>query len=90
MRKLIIGSLALVGVAIAAPANAQSVYFGVGGGPYYSGGYSDGYYDTYRHRHRHYSAPRYVYRDSYAQEYRHCRIVKVWRGDHWRRIRRCY
>ena len=84
MKKLlVIGAFAIASVAMSAPANAQGVYLGFGGGPGYygSGGYNGGY-RNYR--------PRYSYDDSYAQDYRQCRVVRVWTGDHYRRVRRCW
>ena len=99
MKKLVIGALALAGIALSVPANAQGVYIGVGGGPSYYGsggpgyygsnGYDGGYrsneydggYRTYR--------PRYSYEDSYAQDYRQCRTVRVRVGHHLRRVRSC-
>ena len=52
MKKLIIGALALAGVAVSMPASAQGVYIGagpvgvgVGVGPGYGYGYDRGYYD---------------------------------------------
>jgi len=99
MKKLVIGALALAGIALSVPANAQGVYIGVGGGPSYYGsgpGYygSNGYNGGYRSNdydggYRAYG-PRYSSDDSYAQDYRQCRIVKVRVGNHLRRIRRCY
>ena len=82
MKKLIFGAVALAGAVMSLPANAQSVYFGFGGGPRYerSYGYYDGGYRSYR---RHYY-------NSYAGDYRDCRTVRVWAGDHYRRIRRCF
>ena len=83
MKKLVVGVLALAGVALAVPANAQGIYFGFGGSPGYYG--SGGYYGGYRNY-----RPRYAYDDSYGQDYRQCRVVRVWTGDHYRRIRRCW
>jgi len=87
MKKLVIGLLAVAGIAVALPANAQGVYFGFGNGQDYDHdrGYRRDYDDGYRN-HR----PRYSYdNDSYARDYRECRVVRVWDGDHYRRIRRC-
>jgi hypothetical protein len=81
MKKMFVfGALALASIALAPPANAQGVYLGFGGGPGYG---SNGYYGGYR-------SYRPSYADSYAQEYRRCRVVRVWTGDHYRRIRRCW
>jgi hypothetical protein len=80
MKKLLIGAIALAGTVMSLPAQAQGVYFGFGGGPRYERHY--GYDNGYRPYRRHYGA--------YAQDYRECRIVRVWAGDHYRRIRRCY
>jgi hypothetical protein len=81
-KRHVIGALAIACVTLAcvtlsAPASAQGVYLGFGGAPGYygSGGYNGGYRD---------------YRGSYAQDYRHCRVVRVFTGGHYRRIRRCY
>ena len=81
MKKLLFCAVALAGIAMSLPANAQSVYFGFGGGPRYERPY--GYYDGYRPYRRHYY-------NSYAGDYRECRIIRVWAGDHYRRIRRCF
>jgi hypothetical protein len=63
----------LAGLALAAltatSASADSVYFGVGSGPYYGGYYNDDEY--YRHRHPYWGA-RYDYNDWY------------WRHHYWR------
>ncbi|HMJ41996.1 MAG TPA: hypothetical protein VK522_06925 [Pseudolabrys sp.] len=81
MKKLLIGAVALAGIVMSLPANAQNVYFGFGGGPRYERPY--GYYDGYRPYRRHYY-------NSYAGDYGSCRVVRVWAGDHYRRIRRCF
>ena len=91
MRKLAIGMLAAVGVALSVPANAQGAYVGVG--PVGVGvGVGPGYYDN-----RYYDGPayhsRYVQDDddyAYAPERRHCRITIVHDGGEVRKIRRCY
>lgn len=85
MNKLLIGAIALAGTAMSLPAQAQGVYFGFGGGPRYERhyGYNNGYDYGYRPYRRHYYG-------AYARDYRECRIVRVWAGDHYRRIRRCY
>lgn len=81
MKKLLIGAVALAGIVMSLPAQAQSVYFGFGG-PRYERPYS--YYgDGYRPYRRHYDGV-------YARDYRECRVVRVWAGDHYRRIRRCF
>jgi hypothetical protein len=82
MKKLIFGAVALAGIAISLPANAQIVTFGFGDGPRYERPY--GYYEGYRPYRRHY------WGGAYAGDYRECRIVRVWAGDHYRRIRRCF
>jgi hypothetical protein len=80
MKNLLIGGVALAGIVMSLPAHAQSVYFGVGG-PRYERPYD--YDNGYRpYRRHHYGA--------YARDYRECRIVRVWAGDHYRRIRRCF
>jgi hypothetical protein len=74
----LIGAVALAGIVMSLPAQAQSVYFGFGGGPRYERPYAYGYgYRPYRHH----------YYGAYASE---CRVVRVWAGDHYRRIRRCF
>lgn len=88
MKKLAIGILALAGVMISVPANAQvSFSFGTGGPGY-------GYYGGPRYG---YDAPRYYdpapyYRPRYAYGYGYsrCRTVRVWRYDHYRLVRRCW
>ena len=81
MKKLLIGAVALAGIVMSLPAQAQSVYFGFGGGPRYErpSAYDEGY-RPYRHH----------YYGAYARDYRECRVVRVWAGDHYRRIRRCF
>lgn len=81
MKKLLIGAVALAGIVMSLPANAQGVYFGFGGGPRYERPY--GYNDGYRPYRQHYYG-------AYAGDYRTCRTVRVWVGDHYRRVRRCY
>jgi hypothetical protein len=96
MNKFILGAVALLGVAISAPANAQ-VYFGFGGGPGYGRSYDNGYrsydngYRSYEGGSRYYGDDGYrrSYRRSYSGGYRSCRVVRVWTGDGYRRIRRC-
>ncbi len=83
MKKLLFGAMALAGVAMSIPANAQGIYFGFGDGPRYERPY--GYYDGYRPYRRHHH-----YYGAYARDYRECRVVRIWVGDHYRRIRRCY
>ena len=85
MKKLLFGAVALAGIAMSLPASAQDVYFGFGG-PRYDRSYSyDGGYRSYR-----YDRPYRRYYSSYAGDYRTCRTVRVWAGDHYRRIRRCF
>ena len=96
MNKLIVGAVALAGVAISMPANAQSVYFGFGGGPGYRS-YDNGY-RSYDNGYRSYDYGNGYYGDggyrrnyrSYSGGYRTCRVTRVWVGDHYRRIRRCF
>lgn len=80
MRKLAIGLLAAVGIAMALPANAEGVWIGagpvgvgIGVGPY---AYDDGY--AY--------SPGYVYRD---YGYGDCRVTTVYRHGHRTQIHRC-
>ncbi len=91
MKKLIIGALALAGVALSMPANAQGVYIGagpvgvgvgVGPGYGYGGGYGydRGYYD-------HGYGPGYR---SYAHSGAHCRVVRQDINGHIRRVRHCW
>ncbi len=91
MKKLIIGALALAGVALSMPASAQGVYIGagpvgvgvgVGPGYGYGGGYGydRGYYD------RGYG-PGYR---SYAYSGGHCRVVRQDINGHIRRVRHCW
>jgi hypothetical protein len=87
MKKILLGALALAGVAVSMPANAQGVYFGFGDGPRYGSGYYDGGSRYYDGGYRSYRRPYYR---SYASDYRQCRTVRVWAGDHYRRIRRCW
>lgn len=99
MNKFILGAIALAGVALSVPANAQGVYFGFGGGQGYGRSYDNGYrsydngYRSYEGGSRYYGDGGYrgSYRRSYAGgEYGSCRVIRVWAGDHYRRIRRCY
>jgi hypothetical protein len=88
MKKLLLGAVALAGIVMSLPASAQSVYFGFGDGPRYERPYAYGggyrsYDEGYRPYRRHYYG-------SYASDYGSCRTVRVWAGDHYRRIRRCY
>ena len=97
MKTLILAAVALAGVAISVPASAQSVYFGFGDAPRYRS-YDNGYrsydngYRSYDRGDRYYGDGGYRrnhYR-SYAGDYRSCRVKRVWVGDHYRRIRRCF
>jgi hypothetical protein len=86
MKKIILGASLLAFTVLSLPASAQGVYLGFGDGPrydrsYYGSGYRS--YDGYQQR------PRYSY-NSYASDYRHCRVKRVWVGDHYRRVRRCW
>ena len=90
MKKLLLGVLAVAGVALSVPANAQSVYFGFGNGQgYQQNNWGNGYrsYDDgarYYRPHRHYHS-------SYNEGYQRCRVVRVWSDDYgYRRIRRCW
>jgi hypothetical protein len=97
MKKLLLGVIAVAGVALSVPANAQSVYFGFGTGqryerPYYDNGYRsyDNGYRTYDDGYRSYR-PRREYYSSYNSGYRRCRVVRVWSDDYgYRRVRRCW
>ena len=90
MKKLLFGAVALAGVVMSMPANAQGVYFGFGGGPRYERPYAyDGGYRSYRYDDGYRPYRRHYY-NSYARDYRTCRTVRVWAGDHYRRIRRCF
>jgi hypothetical protein len=87
MRKLAIGILAAIGVAMAVPANAQGVW--VGAGPVGVGvgvGPGWGYYD------RDYYGPgyrSYAYDDGFAYR-QHCRIIKEDFNGYVRTVRRCW
>lgn len=90
MKKLAIGIVALAGLMLSAPANAQVSFsfgtgYGYGPGYGYYGGSRYGYYDAPR-----YYAPAPYYRPRYAYGYRRCRTVRVWRYDHYRLVRRCW
>jgi hypothetical protein len=82
MRKLAIALLAVTGIALSLPANAEGVWIGagpvgvgVGAGPYaYDGGYAYG--------------PRRVYRDR-DYGYGDCRVTTVYRHGQRTQIRRC-
>ena len=94
MRKLMIGALALAGVAIAAPASAQGFYFGapgvsVGVGAPVHRHYDGPVYHSYDHDRPRYRAHRHRdYDRSYA--YGGCRTVTIQRDDgSVKRIRRC-
>ena len=96
MNKLILGAVALAGLAISVPAQAQGVYFGFGGGSGYARPYDNGY-RSYDGGYRSYDGDRYYsggYRrsqyHSHASDYRTCRVTRVWNGDHYHRVRRCY
>lgn len=89
MFKVIAGFTALLGVALATPASAQSVYLGNSG---VSVGIGDRGYDRghrgYNHDRRHYRGNR-GYQDSYA--YSRCRTVQMVRPDgRVKTIRRCH
>ena len=86
MRRLLIGALALTGVALAAPASAQGIYLGAPGVSVGVG--------VPVVRERHYDEPRHrVYRErSYDRTYARgdCRTITIRRDDgSVRRIRRC-
>lgn len=86
MKKIILGASLLAFTVLSLPASAQGFYFGFGDGPrydrpYYGSGYRS--YDGYQQR------PRYSY-NSYASDYRTCRVKRVWVGDRYRRVRRCW
>ena len=89
MRQLLIGALAIAGVAFAAPASAQGVYIG---GPGVSIGVGA---PVHRERHYEYDRPRHrVYRERhYDRSYARggdCRTITIRRDDgSVRRIRRC-
>lgn len=89
MRKVILAIVVAAGAitAVATSASAQSVYFGFGDGPRYDRSYYGGGYRSYDNGYRH--NRRYSY-NSYASGYRTCRVKRVWVGDHYRRIRRCW
>jgi hypothetical protein len=90
MKKLLIGAVALAGIVMSLPANAQEVYFGFGGGPRYERPYAyDGGYRSYRYDEGYRPYRRHYY-NSYAGASGSCRVVRVWAGDHYRRIRRCF
>ena len=76
MIKLIFGAVALAGAVMSLPAAAQ-VSFSFGEPRYRT------YYEgDYRPDPRRYN--------SYADDRPTCRIVRVWTGDHYRRVRRCF
>jgi hypothetical protein len=88
MFKVIAGLTALLGVALATPASAQSIYLGNSG---VSVGVGDRGYDR-GHRSYDYDRPRYrsnrAYQHSYA--YSRCRTVQMVRPDgRVKTIRRC-
>lgn len=85
MKKFILGASLLAFTVLSLPASAQSLYFGFGDSPrhdrsYYGSGYRS--YDGYAGQRQHYN--------SYASDYRTCRVKRVWVGDHYRRVRRCW
>src|SRR3954453_9027874 len=96
MKKLMVGLVAAAGIALAAPALAQGVYFGAGpDGVGVGVGAGSGYYhDDYARRYRSddYDRPRYRGYRSYDRTYAYggCRPVIIERGDgSVRRVRRC-
>ena len=98
MNKFILGAVALAGLAISVPAQAQGVYFGFGNDSGYSRSYDRGY-RSYDNGYRSYDNGTRYYGDngyrrsqyhSHAGDYRTCRVTRVWNGDHYHRVRRCY
>jgi hypothetical protein len=90
MKKLLLGVMAVAGVALSVPANAQSVYFGFGTGQRYERNNWDNGYRSYDDGYRYYRPHRHNY-SSYDDGYRRCRVVRVWSDDYgYRRIRRCW
>jgi hypothetical protein len=89
MKSIILGVIAVAGVALSVPANAQSVYFGFGSGPRYERPYYDNGYRSYDDGYRSHR-PRREYYNSYDSG-RRCRVVRVWSDNYgYRRIRRCW
>jgi hypothetical protein len=93
MRAILIGLLAVAGIAIATPASAQGFYFGAPGIGIGVGSGHHGY-EGPRYRSYDYDSPRYQtyghrnYDDSYARS--ECRTITIRRDDgSVRRIRRC-
>jgi len=77
MKKLIFGAVALAGVVMSLPAHAQ-VGYGFGE-PRYRTYYEGDYRPDRRHDY-----------NSYDGDRRTCHMVRVWTGDHYRRVRRCF
>ena len=95
MNKFILGAVALAGVAISVQAHAQGVYFGFGSDRGYARPYDNGYrsydngYRSYDYGNRYYGDN--GYRRNYYRSYAStCRVTRVWAGDHYHRVRRCF
>ena len=87
MKALLIGTLAMAGIAMATPAAAQ-VYFGAGPGGI-GVGINPGYHDGYRHGYRNYGYDRGYRGYGYDRGY-HCRPRLVETPYGVRRTNRCW
>jgi hypothetical protein len=93
MRKALITGVALAALSLTTVTSAQaaSVYFGVGSGPYYGGYYDDDYYYRYHHPYYGYYGARYRYdyddwywRHHYYRHHYWDRDYDGDRDDYWR------
>jgi hypothetical protein len=80
MRKALITGVALAALSLTTVTSAQasSVYFGFGSGPYYGGYYDDDYYYRYHHPYYYRYHPYYYYGARYDYD------DWYWRHHYWR------